>query len=74
MAGTAQEITSPRKGKRKERKRDNKQTNKTNERNDFPFYIRLVTKRINVFIFISKPDGFRMPTKAIKCHKLPRSI
>ena len=69
-----QEITSPRKGKRKERKRDNKQTNKTNERNEFPFYIRLVTKSINVLIFISKPDGFRMPTKAIKCHMLPRSF
>ena len=70
-----QEITSPRKGKRKDRKRYNKRTNKTNKRNDFPFYIRLVTKTINVFIFMSKPDGFRMSTKAInKCHMLPRSI
>ena len=69
-----QEITSPRIGKRKERKRDNKQTNKTNERNEFPFYIRLVTKSINVFIFMSKPDGFRMLTRAIKCHMSPRSI
>ena len=70
-----QEITSPRKGKRKDRKRYNKRTNKTNKRNDFPFNIRLVTKTINVFIFMSKPDGFRMSTKAInKCHMLPRSI
>ena len=73
-AGTEGDIvTTERKKKGKEKRQ---QTNKTkNLRNEFPFYIRLnVTKSINVVIFKSKPDGFRVPTKAIKCHTLPRSI